>query len=1323
MKSPPLSDDPYKTELFPEPPSSRREKREVNSEKVATLSKLEKPSAAKKDTTVLKKSLNKSVGRPATRSNPIVQSGIAKKTAIRGLIQKKKLKSLRTLNDSQFKKRSTISRLVKVETKTKLKTETSIEELNSTYKTQEDSSTVRRLRTKPSSTPEPTQEKSKKPIVKKIKHHPKPDEVDKKSDAGTRRPVRKCSTVDKMWIDVDGFTSDEDDFIDVGSLTAGKEAPKGKPDDSTVEKAPNPLSKNEGNAALQSNEKKDNITKSVESKEKEASKIEKNEDGAKCAKSKNAEDTTKIEVDRKVQKPVEVKPTEKSQKKVVDLPKETKIEKPTTKSSENVAVKDTADLSLSMKDTEKADADREMEKNKGKSKEVEKASKVKDSKKPAVLVAEKNNSEPNNENSGKVKNLVKSGTNKSMEKSKKSAAMDIEENKSEPHNENSKNSVKSATRKSMEKSKKSAVIDMGENKSVPPNENSGNLTKNSVKSVKNFDKNKEVDKSVKKKTKDVGIDSKGKGVEKSSKDTSKVPKIKNSEKTAKEKSPEKDSDEKNIKKTKGSATTANKDVSLQDSIDDRSKHSSVDPIVSPDPPVENPKQPKNSQSKDSTSGTNVKTPIPIDIPKITPISPNVPTNSNNFSSPPSCAIVNTHALIARLANNVSMTSKPSYLKTDFPNDLKLALNSPPDPLLKIEVKSEDDKPLLAIKSDKKPCYVKTKAESPVSKNFLTEFKPIVKAESLSSKSNSLESIFKAGGTIRKPLSLESKNNKSASTHKNSQTHIPFPLKRKDDFKNKSETQDPIIGHNTNKEAKPQKVRCGRPKKIKIGEKMSEKGSDDKSSSEDSEDNIFRSARKRGRRPSPRAEVVARRERPKRQCSASGPSWIDRDSDDDTFYEDNDQDLLELIKRSELEYKAKLARSNKRPSNPKRDSDTFSESDEEPLMKKTVSAASPMSFLTTETSEGPFAKESSLERRPRVLDDIPPPAVTFITPPRREPINTHGLDLLSEAVVAADKSSARIEQWLRESQRPEPGKSFAGFGENEPLKSPTPLQPPIPNPIVQFVRPSSDLMRPPAPEPKKFTSKPTGEVLKRPPVSSVHDLIKLQKERREAPKPETPDQHSKNCKCNSCVVKKGWFKNKPMPEEAKSVSKEVSPSKPFQAVSQAFGEVVTSKASVTVTPMIQSRESSGGDTKPVRKMSFLERMRERERKEAMVKPISKPFSPSNESSVYAFEVDSEKPNDDARSSASTTSPSTSMCTTATTTTPVKPKEPPKIRHQGTSIAVQVILFLSHIAIKVLSSAIDAIQKPAAKTESSRSRTLKCFMNIIRFEVLPIFIVPR
>lgn len=134
-------------------------------------------------------------------------------------------------------------------------------------------------------------------------------------------------------------------------------------------------------------------------------------------------------------------------------------------------------------------------------------------------------------------------------------------------------------------------------------------------------------------------------------------------------------------------------------------------------------------------------------------------------------------------------------------------------------------------------------------------------------------------------------------------------------------------------------------------------------SEESTDSSAPSVRKRGRRPSPRAEVVTRRERPKRQCSTVGPSWIDPDSDDSSFQED----LFQLIRLSEMaEKKREIAK--------KRNSKEFSDSDDEPLMKKPIlSAASPGSFITTDTNDGPknvqSKSEVSLESDNRVSQNL------------------------------------------------------------------------------------------------------------------------------------------------------------------------------------------------------------------------------------------------------------------------------------------------------------------------------------------------------------------
>lgn len=206
-------------------------------------------------------------------------------------------------------------------------------------------------------------------------------------------------------------------------------------------------------------------------------------------------------------------------------------------------------------------------------------------------------------------------------------------------------------------------------------------------------------------------------------------------------------------------------------------------------------------------------------------------------------------------------------------------------------------------------------------------------------------------------------------------------------------------------------------------------------------------------------------------------------------------------------------------------------------------------------------------------------MTFHNVPR-EPINTHGLDLLS--VVAVNNSSERIEKWLMESRA---GKGFTGIDDTETIR---PTNAEIPDPVLHFVTKSEKRA-------KKLTARPDTPT-KRPPTS-VQDLLKLRKERLDAPKPTTDKQHSNDCHCDSCFVRKAWVKNKVAPETS-------------------TGEVTTAKVAPLVQP--DSRPAAG-----TRKLSFLERMRERERKEALIKPQTQPFSPSNESSVYAFEPEPEK----------------------------------------------------------------------------------------------------
>lgn len=213
-----------------------------------------------------------------------------------------------------------------------------------------------------------------------------------------------------------------------------------------------------------------------------------------------------------------------------------------------------------------------------------------------------------------------------------------------------------------------------------------------------------------------------------------------------------------------------------------------------------------------------------------------------------------------------------------------------------------------------------------------------------------------------------------------------------------------------------------------------------------------------------------------------------------------------------------------------------------------------------------------------LDSVQPPSVTFHNVPR-EPINTHGLDLLS--VVAVNNSSERIEKWLMESRA---GKGFTGIDDAETAR---PANADIPDPVLHFVTKSEKRA-------KKLPARPDTPT-KRPPTS-LQDVLKLRKEFRDAPKQSSDKQHSNDCQCDSCFVRKAWVKNKLAPE-------------------MAGGEVTTAK----VAPLVQPESRQSG----TRKLSFLERMRERERKEALVKPQTQPFSPSNESSVYAFEPEPEK----------------------------------------------------------------------------------------------------
>lgn len=310
-----------------------------------------------------------------------------------------------------------------------------------------------------------------------------------------------------------------------------------------------------------------------------------------------------------------------------------------------------------------------------------------------------------------------------------------------------------------------------------------------------------------------------------------------------------------------------------------------------------------------------------------------------------------------------------------------------------------------------------------------------------------------------------------------------------------------------------------------------------------------------------------------------------------------------------------------------------------------------------------------------------PIVNFPHP--REPISTHGLDLLSEVALPTTSKekygsqTERIEKWLKDSVEVEQRKTYSGYENVEykplerdkvskatPSKSESPLNKPVFSPpVCSYVQPESpqkfsqmDLVASQKllkknifscelrVETNKMESQPTAP---KKALTSVQDLLKLQKEKKEMPKsPKENSPHLKNCKCNSCVVKKGWFKNKPIPNKAEL--QKLSPiddveesAKPFQSLTKAFSKVTetkNSKVAASVAPIVLSSPPLIAKTSPTsskeckekkgifqqKKLSFLERMKERERKEIVsTKPNPNAFSPNNESSVYAFEPEPEQ----------------------------------------------------------------------------------------------------
>ncbi|KAK6627583.1 hypothetical protein RUM44_010061 [Polyplax serrata] len=313
-----------------------------------------------------------------------------------------------------------------------------------------------------------------------------------------------------------------------------------------------------------------------------------------------------------------------------------------------------------------------------------------------------------------------------------------------------------------------------------------------------------------------------------------------------------------------------------------------------------------------------------------------------------------------------------------------------------------------------------------------------------------------------------------------------------------------------------------------------------------------------------------------------------------------------------------------------------------------------------------------------------PMINFPQP--REPISTHGLDLLSEVALPTtpkgklNSQTERIEKWLKDSQVADEKKTFPNYEDSEckviaerVKKSssgkqesglfygkPVNLPPVSVSSHTEMHKLSQvDLLASQRLLKKNVLAADAGRIEQQQThqkkvLTSVQDLLKLQKERKEVAKsPVENSQHLKNCKCNNCIVKKGWFKNKPVPkvdqQKLSPIDDGEDSVKPFESLTKAFKAVEhsqakpstdakTSKMSVSIAPIVVT--GSSPDSKSVstsskelsdrkgtmqqRKLSFLERMKERERKEAAaMKSIANAFSANNESSVYAFEPEPER----------------------------------------------------------------------------------------------------
>lgn len=1316
MGSPPLHDD-NSAEAFPELPASRRDKREPEQKPSLTAKKLTSEKMLSKSNSVKKNAVkNASPNRPSTRSMPsdekapeklVVKN--SKKTVIRDLIQKKKQMSLRTL--SRLKNLPTKIKpslnATKPETKGGAKVEK--KEYSSEKKNDLEVEPSRRLRGKIAEIIGPLEKTSankvkkqmlKKPVEVKVKepvveNKGKAKQRTEVSEAvPSKRPVRKCSTVDKMWIDVDGFTSDEEDFIDLESIAAGAGDKK-----ASAEVTASTKIKNVSNAV-------DSVVSSRSDKTDKSVADTNASNKGKCiskpvesVNSSTPDKKSTIEREKGTSKAVESTNTSGSKSTLDSIPaNKGKIATKVVESTPSTAKKSTAEVTNSNKGKSGNKAVTSQLGRKEESTDLKKPNdsttptagketKVKKSEKkeePASKLLRKNASLENS----KVKKDVADSVHKvaSPETSKRSAPSATKAASSrKPENISSLNVLDKGSLPLAATGVKPFVVETAVSSPLcnPP-------VKISHQPVREI---------IPKEASPV-ISSLNASLPLSPSKSAAwlVPRC-SSTSGGSTNEPWKGKTPGEASRSLHSMTVAPSPVSQVES-----SHALIARLAS------------------NVSMTSKPSSFTLDLKSVTK-----DLNTTCTPSAYSSIIKEENFLKAEMnfSEDVDEQSRHSFDVEDKKHIVGLCepapnVNSGKAPETKVsgsdfraEEKSsvrrkldnilcKEEDTTTTIESNTKPPAAQKRVASTVTKEvgnkrdlilFTTQSKSKVTPMTHRQKGQKSTVALQAGS------GNSSKEGEEASKR---QQKIPLVKSQKEKImKTKG-------GGSGNKEKNKNSGLGDRALKSRVAggssaQKSREEDMETSDDSSDSSERLFksstRSSGKRVRRPSPRAEVVTRRERPKRQCSATGKSWIERDSDDSSFYDDGEEDVLELIRRSELALKEREAQKQRAIKEATSvsckggGSDTFSESDDEPLMKKTLSAPSPGSPRMNETNEVVLTKncagksEVSQECVTRAgtsglnggrnddRDSVPAPAVTFLQVPR-EPINTHGLDLLSEVVAVADKSeksTERIEQWLKESLRADAGKGFVGFDESEIRRPPLPsTNSSIPDPVLQFVRSSPEKPKPP-PELKKVTAKHE-VVLKRPPVLSITDLVKLQKERKESPKPAT-EQHSKNCKCNSCVVKKGWFKNKPVPDDAKPLlTKDTSPPKPFQALTQAFGEVATSKASVSVAPFVQSRDNSDGKPSGTRKLSFLERMRERERKESLVK-LSQPFSPSNESSVYAFEPEAERqgvPSRNAPQVALTTPARTQPrpAPRAHSTSACHEEDPDGARHQSTSIAVQV-----------------------------------------------------